>query len=675
MKNRLIKGILLWSGILCSQMSLQAQIPGNVANIKFEEVSNPVPKQAAIGGNGKGTNPAGSFYHATFTGSAWGDYNNDGYLDLFYSDRNEHIHSSNIQSNFYKNNGDGTFTRLKSPFEGTAFSCPLWFDMNNDGLLDLLLPGLDNWNYEWGDENTQFDQIRTHLYLNRGIASDGTVTFEEIPESETGILPIYNGKGGGKGHNWVSVGDYNNDGYADIIMTGFDDCARPDSEHPEDAVRVVYLYKNINGECFELQPTPVDGEKSFWGETDGSVCFSDLDGDGWLDIMSSGYGFSRNSELHVYWNNGDGTFTENGQEFLGVNNSSCGICDLNSDGLPDIVVAGLYHNTGSKRFYIYKNLGNREFEKIDVAALEGIDGAQMSFGDVNQDGLMDILVGGHGAQHEHTTWLYANQGDFNFIAYGAHYDDPFGKKGHLSRVTHGSHHLIDYDNDGFLDAWFSGWSNGECSNGCEAKLWKNIASTKGVVPNEAPDVPVNLAASYDKNTGLATFTWSAPQDDVTPVAALRYNFYVRKKGAADYFMTVPADLQTGFIRVGRISGEIIRCSYQMRIDTKGEYEWGVQAIDNGNKGSMFAISTVNIEEVNGNTEVLNERGVQIWNMGESLYYTVKEEGELTLFNANGSIAYRQQITQSGNLKLPGKGVYVAVIRTSSAIKRVKISFI
>ena len=673
MKNRLIKEILLWGGIFCSHMLLQAQVAGDVANVKFEEVENPVPKQAAVGGN-KGTNPAGCFYHATYTGSAWGDYNNDGYLDLFYSDKNEHIHASKIQSNFYKNNGDGTFTRLDSPFEGTAFSCPVWFDMNNDGLLDLLLPGLNDWNYAWLDGDTQFDQIKTHLYINRGIASDGTVTFEEIPESETGILPIYNGKTGGKGHNWVSVGDYNNDGYVDIIMTGFDDCARPDSEHPEDAVRVVYLYKNINGERFELQSSPLKGGGAFHGETDGSVCFSDLDGDGWLDIMSSGYGLSRNSELHIYWNNGNGTFTESDQTFLGVNDSSCGICDLNNDGLPDLVVPGYYFNTKTKQFYFYKNLGDRKFEKVDVAILEGIDGGQLSFGDVNQDGLTDILVGGHGAEHEHTTWLYINQGDFDFAVYGAHYDDPFGKKGHFSRITHGSHHLIDYDNDGFLDAWLMGWSNGECSNGCEAKLWKNIASTKGVKSNEAPAVPANLVASFDKSTDVATFTWSAPTDDVTPSAALRYNFYLREKGSDKIFMTVPADLQTGFVRVGKISGELIRCSYQMNVKAAGEYEWGVQAIDNGNKGGMFASSTLKVEEVSGIDAISENDDIRIWNSGSSLYYAIKDAGELTLFNANGGIVSQKRVFQSGNFELPGKGIYIVMIRTASSVKRQKISF-
>ena len=44
MKNRLIKEILLWGGIFCSHMLLQAQVAGDVANVKFEEVENPVPK-------------------------------------------------------------------------------------------------------------------------------------------------------------------------------------------------------------------------------------------------------------------------------------------------------------------------------------------------------------------------------------------------------------------------------------------------------------------------------------------------------------------------------------------------------------------------------------------------------------------------------------------------------
>ena len=136
-----------------------------------------------------------------------------------------------------------------------------------------------------------------------------------------------------------------------------------------------------------------------------------MDNDGWLDIVSSGYG-PNEGNLHVYWNNGDGTFSETGQHFYGSYDSSCALGDLNSDGYVDIVVTGYSRNKGgnAKSFFVYKNCGNRSFEMLNDAfcGFEGVDGATPSLGDVNHDGLPDILVGGHGAKHEITTWLYLN---------------------------------------------------------------------------------------------------------------------------------------------------------------------------------------------------------------------------------------------------------------------------
>ena len=170
------------------------------------------------------------------------------------------------------------------------------------------------------------------------------------------------------------------------------------------------------------------------------------------------------------------------------------------------------------------------------------------------------------------------------------------------------------------------------------------------------------------------FRSSAPTDDVTPSAALRYNFYLREKGSDKIFMTVPADLQTGFVRVGKISGELIRCSYQMNIKAAGEYEWGVQAIDNGNKGGIFATSTLKVEEVSGTDAISKNEDIRMWNVGASLYYAIEGAGELTLFNTNGGIVSQKQIYQSGNFELPGKGIYIVMIRTASSVKRQKISF-
>lgn len=112
----------------------------------------------------------------------------------------------------------------------------------------------------------------------------------------------------------------------------------------------------------------------------------------------------------------------------------------------------------------------------------------------------------------------------------------------------------------------------------------------------------------------------------------------------------------------------------MNIKAAGEYEWGVQAIDNGNKGGMFASSTLKVEEVSGIDAISENDDIRIWNSGSSLYYAIKDAGELTLFNANGGIVSQKRVFQSGNFELPGKGIYIVMIRTASSVKRQKISF-
>lgn len=653
--------------LLCYVAIAMAQTAGNPANVKFQRVASPVPKQGAVGGQ-----QAGEFYHVQYTGAAWGDYNNDGYLDVFYSDRNQHVSTTSIQANLYTNTKDGKFVRAtRSPFAATAKSCPVWADFNNDGLLDMFLSGLSNGTYKWDDDNTNLDANVCHLYLNKGIDESGNASFEEV--TNCGVKPVFNALGG-KGHMAVAVGDYDKDGYTDIILTGFDEKARPLTDKPWDAVRTCYLYRNINGERFELVKNPLVGGGQFAGLCDGSVTMVDLDGDGWLDIVANGYDIKHESSLHIYYNKCDGTFIEVPSGIRGLTAGITTVADFDNDGRPDLVMGGIYENENRKSMYIAHNMGRRKWNLVEVDTFEGSDGTQISAGDVNQDGLIDLLVGGHGQEHEHTTWVYLNQGDFKFDVNGAHYNDTFGKLGHFNRVTHGSQHLIDFDNDGFLDVWSSGWANGTCSSGCLTELYRNASSTKGVAPNVAPDAPEGLTASFDSNSHMATFTWTAPNDDFTPVNALRYNFYIKRKGSDKAFMVLPADLSTGLLRVGNTVGSIYGMSYTTTIPESGTYEWGIQAIDNGNRGGKWtsAESTFEFSGIDDvNTTVT---AAKAWTNAGSLHYSVDAASTLQLYSIDGRLVKSINVTNSGMVSLDVAGAYIVVITNTTGVYTTKVKF-
>lgn len=648
-----MKHTLLATAVMLAAAAATAQSPAD--NVKFTKSASPVTSSTSTG------NPQYQFYHAQFTGAAWGDVNNDGYPDLFYSDRNSHINNSTLQVNLYYNNGNGTFRRGgKGVLKGTAFSSPVWIDFDNDGRIDLLVAGLDNYGYRWRDADTDLSLIGAHLYRNFSTGSTGAVTFQEV--SGHGLRPLYNGNTGGKSHSWISVGDYDNDGYPDIVMQGFDEAARYDSDEPMEAKRAVYLYHNNGDGTFELVANPLDGTSPFHGLTDGSVVLEDIDGDGLLDLFTTGYGSTRTSEIYIYWNNGDGTFTEHADHFYPVTNGTSTVADLDGDGLADLIFAGHYLNNGGKNFYICKNMGDRKFEMLSREQFEGCDGTQIAVGDVNNDGLADILVGGHFSNHEHTTLIYVNKGNFEFDSYGAHYDDAFGKKGHFSRITHGTHHLVDVNRDGNLDAWFSGWCNGDCGNGCSTELWLNAGADKGQQANTPPAAPDGLNAVTDTDAGTVTFSWNAPADDTTPAAALRYNLYLRDTATGKIMSTLPADIATGYIRVAATNGALRRCEHTMAIPSDGSYQWGVQAIDAANQGGEFASSAIEIAGVG--TIVTDDAAVTVEGGEGRIHITAPDGATAKVHTASGIMTANVTVDFMTATVEASAGVYIVTVNTA-----------
>ena len=591
---------------------------------------------------------------------AWGDINNDGNLELLYSGRHVHLNGGSDRTLIYKHTGNGSYSTVSNQIATCYYAAPTLLDFNNDGSLDLFMPGLKNIDYK-----DDLGDIAAYLYQN-----DGNGNFTEVNDGGAyGIDPIYNPRNGGRSRHWVSAGDYDNDGFVDIVAIGYDDYEGFDGNGNaiiRNDRRVVSLYRNLGGQGFELQKNPVDGNAPMLGLSRGSVYFADFDNDGRLDIMTSGYG-PLEGNLHVYWNNGDGTFSEKPGRLFGSYDSSCMPADLNADGLTDILVTG-YANYGAgsrKDIYIYRNDGNRNFSLINSEAcnFEGVDGATPDVADVNGDGLPDVFIGGHGAEHEITTWLYLNCGDFKFAEFGGYYSDPFGKKFTFERISHGNSHLIDYNNDNRLDAWSMGWASASsCGKDCNAALYTNVNEAA----NNAPGVPTNLQVSYNSAEGTFTLSWDAPEDDITPQAALRYNIYLRKVGSESIYMTLPADVATGRLKVTELAAAIAPTHYSISLPADdAEYEWGVQAIDNGKVAGQFATTTFNPFKVSAVNNITADNSLKLEQLDHAVGYATNGNlASLSIYNAAGLLIHSDKVTGTGIVPLPNPGFYVASLASA-----------
>ncbi len=345
-----------------------------------------VTEKAGVAGTGYGM------------GVAVGDYDNDGWPDIFVA---------NVTDNqLFHNNGDGTFTDVtaKAGLQGAKLDGKKmwsagagWFDYNNDGLLDLFVVNYCKWEVNQDPYCTIGGGTRgychpnyyrpTHnaLYRNNG---DGT--FTDVSE-QTGIASLY-----GKGMS-VSFADYDSDGFLDAFVAN--------DTTPN------FLLHNLGGKRFEEV-----GETAgvAYGANGAALSgmgadFRDVNNDGLPDIWHTSVEFET---FPLYANRGRGDFADltvaSGlarptSQMSGWGN---GIVDLDNDGWKDLFVArsNVLDNIGkvvAERRYpepnsVFRNLGNGKFQ--DVSAEAGPDFQKeaphrgVAFGDIDNDGRIDAVV-------------------------------------------------------------------------------------------------------------------------------------------------------------------------------------------------------------------------------------------------------------------------------------------
>ncbi len=394
---------------------------------------------------------------------AWGDYDNDGDLDVIIAGFDL---DNNAVTKIYNNRGNDEFIEVSGlPIPGTYIGDVAWGDYDADGDLDIIIQG-----YTTGSEITT-------LYENKG--NDTFVDSGEI------FVVLTDGS--------VSFVDFNNDGHSDILITGFDGTSY-----------LSKIYKN-NGDA-TFTETDVD----FPGAIKSSYEWCDYDKDGDMDIFLSGLDGQGGLISKLYTNNGDETFSETENNFTGAWLGDVAWGDYNSDGYPDILLSGFY-NPG-RTTEIYKNNGNGTFTLITSAVLPGVAHSSSIWGDYDNDGDLDIFI--CGTYEEGGTWtrvtdVFINNGDDTFTEAGLNFaiDCYWGESA-----------WGDYDADGDLDLICSGHDD---AGGSNTIIYRNDNTTT----NTAPAAPQNLTSSVFDNE--ITLSWDASTDDETPSAGLYYNAYIR----------------------------------------------------------------------------------------------------------------------------------------------------
>lgn len=494
----------------------------------------------------------------------------------------------------HKNNAERDRIEYVAQNEGFKMGNAIAVDLNGDNRLDIVYGGGESFQVQHGGV-----RINTGDYsfaATQGIKRLNMANF--------------------------AAGDLNGDGHIDLVQAGWD------------------FYGNYNailwnGGDGRLEQKPLATNKN----TSPACGIADVNNDGLSDIFFVGNG----TDNTFYLQRNNHTFGE-GKSALslpdGMSNPSIAYADFNNDGAVDICV--LTKRTGGVFTRMFYNDGTGGFVEANVGFKEyGTRGA-MAYADVNNDGWLDIAIGG---QFANEAWnATAEQGAKIVTVYLNDQQGGFVKQQQMDEYMFDNVtqpvRFCDWDNDGNADLIVTGWNmtqgnisrtdvflndgkgnftkieaglpgvsegaieladfggsgrndiliHGNCNEGYNGFTGDRriavLCRNRTTRANTTPSAPTQLKSEV--TGGTVTLSWAAGSDAETNEKALSYNYYLRDVETGLYMTFPNADVETGVRRVSGMGNAWMNREWTLRNLPNGTYAWSVQTIDAAYAGSPFA---------------------------------------------------------------------------------------
>lgn len=601
----------------------------------------------------------------------WGDFNNNGNMDLF-AVGNTTAESWHANMFGWENTNNGNFKLYENlPFlyrsdpsiintRGTNGAVFAVLDYNNDGNLDMIQMGIKE---GFDEKSTVPEELFINLYKGNG---DGTFTLVE----NTGLRAVTIEQESAY-QSAIAIADIDRDGYNDIAITG-----RLNKD------RILDLYKNNGDGTFTLMTeTNVDGG-TLSGINSGTIAFGDYDKDGYPDLLINGWTsapstFICHNEKNFKFKLMDMSIddgTEGLPALTGSQKGGVAWADINNDGWLDCVISGetyknsqwgrttdlLINRTNNCTLASFEFYPELQFERV-ATAVSGISAQQkngIDIADINNDGFLDIIMAGESGGAE--LRLCMGKGNNQFDEDNSYINGGF-RSGAACKIA-------DYDNDGFLDFAAMGYGkDGPALSVYHHKgaYYNDLLEEISMEKNTAPTAPTDVKIS--EKDGKLFINWQPGSDKESTQKTLRYNVCVEKNNG-ERFMIVPADIANGKLKTSDCDQAILETQLAMNIAYSDVKKCYVQTIDQGKMTSAFTESTpTSLSDVVAPKLTISRNG-------NILTINTTEDASLSVYDICGSLIATIE-SNNGQFILPQlKGAYIVTVSTAKAHFSNKIIF-